>query len=45
MVIVFVLLLLGCVQVILETIYPLMSSASPLVSHALKIVEVLGAYR
>ncbi|KAG8389297.1 hypothetical protein BUALT_Bualt02G0214700 [Buddleja alternifolia] len=35
----------GCVQLLLETIYPLMSSSSPLVSHALQIVEVLGAYR
>lgn len=35
----------GCVQLILETIYPFISSVSPFVSHALKIVEVLGAYR
>ncbi|XP_042006843.1 protein SPIRRIG-like isoform X1 [Salvia splendens] len=35
----------GCVQLLLETIYPFISSASPLVSHSLKIVEVLGAYR
>ncbi|PIN18448.1 hypothetical protein CDL12_08885 [Handroanthus impetiginosus] len=35
----------GCVQLLLETIYPFMLSSSPLVSHALKIVEVLGAYR
>ncbi|KAL7151485.1 hypothetical protein ABFS83_04G034300 [Erythranthe nasuta] len=35
----------GCVQLLLETIYPFLSSSSPLVSHALKIVEVLGAYR
>ncbi|KAL0459484.1 UNVERIFIED_CONTAM: protein SPIRRIG [Sesamum latifolium] len=35
----------GCVQLLLEIIYPLLSSTSPLVSHALKIVEVLGAYR
>ncbi|KAL0295031.1 UNVERIFIED_CONTAM: protein SPIRRIG, partial [Sesamum calycinum] len=34
-----------CVQLLLEIIYPLLSSTSPLVSHALKIVEVLGAYR
>ncbi|KAL6500529.1 hypothetical protein OROHE_025895 [Orobanche hederae] len=36
---------IGCVQLLLETIYPFMSSSSPLVSNALKIVEVLGAYR
>ncbi|KAK4418318.1 protein SPIRRIG [Sesamum alatum] len=36
---------IGCVQLLLEIIYPLLSSTSPLVSHALKIVEVLGAYR
>ncbi|KAI3449688.1 hypothetical protein Pfo_006353 [Paulownia fortunei] len=36
---------IGCVQLLLETIYPFMLSSSPLVSHALKIVEVLGAYR
>ncbi|KAK6164628.1 hypothetical protein DH2020_001492 [Rehmannia glutinosa] len=36
---------IGCVQLLLETIYPFMASSSPLVSHALKIVEVLGAYR
>ncbi|KAL3827994.1 hypothetical protein ACJIZ3_016796 [Penstemon smallii] len=35
----------GCVELLLETIYPIMSSSSLLVSHALKIVEVLGAYR
>ncbi|KAL2535693.1 Beige/BEACH domain [Forsythia ovata] len=36
---------IGCVELLLETIYPFLSSSSPLVSHALKIVEVLGAYR
>ncbi|CAA0828066.1 Unknown protein [Striga hermonthica] len=36
---------IGCVQLLLEIIHPFMSSASPLVSNALKIVEVLGAYR
>ncbi|KAL3644910.1 hypothetical protein CASFOL_010090 [Castilleja foliolosa] len=36
---------LGCVQLLLEIIYPYMSSSSPLVSNTLKIVEVLGAYR
>ncbi|PIN24790.1 hypothetical protein CDL12_02480 [Handroanthus impetiginosus] len=35
----------GCVELLLEIIYPLMPSSSPLVSHALKIVEVLGSYR
>ncbi|KAL3849903.1 hypothetical protein ACJIZ3_011785 [Penstemon smallii] len=36
---------LGCVELLLETIYPFVSGSSPLISHALKIVEVLGAYR
>ncbi|EPS69873.1 hypothetical protein M569_04889, partial [Genlisea aurea] len=35
----------GCVQLLLETVHPFMSSSSPLVLHALKIVDVLGAYR
>ncbi|KAI3742627.1 hypothetical protein L1987_60316 [Smallanthus sonchifolius] len=35
----------GCVELLLETIYPFLSGSSPLLSHALKIVEVLGAYR
>ncbi|XP_047325532.1 protein SPIRRIG-like [Impatiens glandulifera] len=35
----------GCVELLLEKIHPFLSSSSPLVSHALKIVEVLGAYR
>ncbi|KAI7992383.1 Protein SPIRRIG [Camellia lanceoleosa] len=35
----------GCVELLLETIYPFLSGSSPLVVHALKIVEVLGAYR
>ncbi|CAA2979330.1 SPIRRIG isoform X1 [Olea europaea subsp. europaea] len=35
----------GCVELLLETIRPFMSSSSPLVSHILKIVEILGAYR
>ncbi|KAL2554423.1 Beige/BEACH domain [Forsythia ovata] len=35
----------GCVELLLETIRPFMSSSSPLVSHTLKIVEILGAYR
>ncbi|XP_051141977.1 protein SPIRRIG [Andrographis paniculata] len=36
---------IGCVQILLEIVYPILSSFSPLVSHALKVVEVLGAYR
>lgn len=35
----------GCVELLLEMIYPFLSASSPLLSHALKIVEVLGAYR
>ncbi|KAK3003294.1 hypothetical protein RJ639_018518 [Escallonia herrerae] len=35
----------GCVELLLETIYPFLSGSSPLLSHALKIVEVLGAFR
>ncbi|KAL7172471.1 hypothetical protein ACSBR2_032039 [Camellia fascicularis] len=35
----------GCVELLLETAYPFLSGSSPLVPHALKIVEVLGAYR
>ncbi|XP_022771167.1 protein SPIRRIG-like isoform X2 [Durio zibethinus] len=35
----------GCVELLLETIYPFLSGSSPLLSYALKIVEVLGAYR
>ncbi|KAG9155685.1 hypothetical protein Leryth_003953 [Lithospermum erythrorhizon] len=35
----------GCIELLLETIYPFISGSSPLLSHALKIVEVLGAYR
>ncbi|XAR61158.1 hypothetical protein NMG60_11034785 [Bertholletia excelsa] len=35
----------GCVELLLETVYPFLSGSSPLVSHCLKIVEVLGAYR
>ncbi|GMP90849.1 hypothetical protein CsSME_00041801 [Camellia sinensis var. sinensis] len=35
----------GCVELLLETVYPFLSGSSPLVPHALKIVEVLGAYR
>ncbi|KAE8692066.1 transmembrane emp24 domain-containing protein p24beta3-like [Hibiscus syriacus] len=35
----------GCVELLLETIQPFLSGSSPLLSYALKIVEVLGAYR
>ncbi|KAI3773056.1 hypothetical protein L6452_04254 [Arctium lappa] len=35
----------GCVELLLETIYPFLSGSSPLLSHALRIIEVLGAYR
>ncbi|XP_052479338.1 protein SPIRRIG [Gossypium raimondii] len=36
---------IGCVELLLETIQPFLSSSSPLLSYALKIVEILGAYR
>ncbi|XVE73056.1 hypothetical protein DITRI_Ditri11bG0087300 [Diplodiscus trichospermus] len=35
----------GCVELLLETIHPFLFGSSPLLSYALKIVEVLGAYR
>ncbi|CAA0393295.1 unnamed protein product [Arabidopsis thaliana] len=35
----------GCVELLLEIIYPFLQGSSPFLSHALKIVEVLGAYR
>ncbi|KAJ7977335.1 BEACH domain [Quillaja saponaria] len=35
----------GCVELLLEVIHPFLLGASPLLSYALKIVEVLGAYR
>ncbi|XP_051143431.1 protein SPIRRIG-like [Andrographis paniculata] len=35
----------GCVELLLETLYPFMLSSTPLIAHAMKIVEVLGAYR
>ncbi|GMI76100.1 SPIRRIG, Beach-Domain Homolog A1 [Hibiscus trionum] len=35
----------GCVELVLETIHPFLPGSSPLLSHALKIIEVLGAYR
>ncbi|VFQ80423.1 unnamed protein product [Cuscuta campestris] len=35
----------GCVELLLEMIYPFLSGSSQILSHALKIIEVLGAYR
>ncbi|KAJ6819720.1 protein SPIRRIG [Iris pallida] len=35
----------GCVGLLLETISPFLTGSSSLLSHALRIVEVLGAYR
>lgn len=35
----------GCVELLLEIIYPFLTVSSPLLSYTLKIVEVLGAYR
>ncbi|KAL9227541.1 hypothetical protein vseg_003219 [Gypsophila vaccaria] len=35
----------GCVELLLEMIHPFLQGSSPLLLHALKIVEVLGAYR
>uniref|UniRef100_A0ACD6A7M7 Uncharacterized protein n=1 Tax=Avena sativa TaxID=4498 RepID=A0ACD6A7M7_AVESA len=35
----------GCVGLLLETINPFLESSSPILNHALRIVEVLGAYR
>ncbi|KAL1225121.1 BEACH domain-containing protein A2 [Cardamine amara subsp. amara] len=34
-----------CVELLLEIIHPFLPGSSPFLSHALKIVEVLGAYR
>lgn len=36
---------IGCVGLLLETIRPFLVGSSPLLTHALRIVEVLGAYR
>ncbi|KAJ4958566.1 hypothetical protein NE237_025677 [Protea cynaroides] len=36
---------IGCVGLLLETIRPFLEGSSPLLSHALQIVQVLGAYR
>ncbi|CAN1766236.1 Protein SPIRRIG [Linum perenne] len=36
---------IGCIELLLETIHPFLSSSSTLLTHALKIVEILGAYR
>lgn len=35
----------GCVELLLDIIHPFLPGSSPFISHALKIVEVLGAYR
>ncbi|VFR02089.1 unnamed protein product [Cuscuta campestris] len=35
----------GCVELLLEMIYPFLSGSSQLLSHTLKIIDVLGAYR
>lgn len=35
----------GCVGLLLETINPFLEGSSPILNHALKIVELLGAYR
>uniref|UniRef100_A0A1J3I2E2 WD repeat and FYVE domain-containing protein 3 n=1 Tax=Noccaea caerulescens TaxID=107243 RepID=A0A1J3I2E2_NOCCA len=35
----------GCVELLLEIIYPFLPGSSPFLSYALKIVEILGAYR
>ncbi|KAI9119166.1 hypothetical protein K1719_009841 [Acacia pycnantha] len=35
----------GCVELLLEIIHPFLLGSSPLLSYALKIVEVLGSYR
>ncbi|XP_065861076.1 protein SPIRRIG-like [Euphorbia lathyris] len=35
----------GCVELLLETIQPFLLGSSPLLSHVLRIVEILGAYR
>ncbi|KAL1351549.1 hypothetical protein HN51_015458 [Arachis hypogaea] len=36
---------IGCLEILLETIYPYLTHSSPFLSYALKIVEVLGSYR
>ena len=35
----------GCVGLLLETISRFLEGSSPILNHALRIVEVLGAYR
>lgn len=35
----------GCIGLLLETISPFLATHSPLLAHALRIVEVLGSYR
>ncbi|XP_031487394.1 protein SPIRRIG-like isoform X2 [Nymphaea colorata] len=36
---------IGCVELLLETIHPFLAGSSPLLLHALRVVQVLGAYR
>lgn len=36
---------IGCVGLLLETISPFLEGSSPILNHALRIVELLGAYR
>ncbi|KAK3149380.1 hypothetical protein QOZ80_3AG0216630 [Eleusine coracana subsp. coracana] len=35
----------GCVGLLLETISPFLEGSSPILNHALRIIEMLGAYR
>ncbi|KAL1216555.1 Protein SPIRRIG [Cardamine amara subsp. amara] len=35
----------GCVELLLEIVFPFLAGSSPFLSYALKIVEILGAYR
>ncbi|CAN8311060.1 unnamed protein product [Cochlearia groenlandica] len=35
----------GCLELLLEIVYPFLPGSSPFLSYSLKIVEVLGAYR
>ncbi|XP_010917623.1 protein SPIRRIG [Elaeis guineensis] len=35
----------GCIGLLLETISPFLEGSSPLLTHALRVVEVLGAYK
>jgi hypothetical protein len=36
---------IGCVGLLLETVSPFLEGSSPILNHALRIVELLGAYR